>query len=196
MKTKPTVKIDMKRWLSGSFGSIWIGMLLIAVCPAQALAFNNGADNFALVVTDSFGRPMAGKQVELLVELTTGSLDGQAQYAETQAVASDSEGVVRFPLGFGKPTDPKFVFDNFDVAQGNNFLTLSVKEAGSWRMLLRSQIPNVPEVRKWLFANEKSNTVVAIMIVVWVGIVVYLLLSGRKMRKLEKQLEELKQRRG
>ena len=101
-----------------------------------------------------------------------------------------------FDIGAGKPTDAKYVFDNFDIGQGNNFLRVSLKEASGWRLLLKSQVPNVPKIRKWLFADEKSNTVISVMIVVWLGIVVYLLLSGRKLRKLEKQLAELKQRRG
>jgi CcmD family protein len=151
-------------------------------------------DNFALVVMDSAGRPMANAPVELMVALTTGSLDGQVQYEEIHAKATDATGMVSFAIGSGKVTDGKYVFDNFDIAQGNNFMRLSIKEAGGWRLLLKTQVPNVPEIRKWLFANEKSNTVIAVMVVIWVGIVVYLLLSGRKLRRLEKQLAELKER--
>lgn len=148
------------------------------------------------MVADSTGQPKAAQPVELMVELTTGQLDGQTQYAETHAVQTDPKGIAAIAIGFGKPTDAKYVFDNFDVAQGDNFVRVSIKEAGGWRLLLNSQMPNVAKVRKWLFADEKSNTVIAVMVIVWLGIVVYLLLSGRNMRKLEKQVAELKQQRG
>lgn len=171
---------------------IWLGLALVVALPLG----NFAANNFALVVGDSLGKPVQGKPVELLVELTTGSMDGQAQYAETHASTTDSAGLAAFRLGAGKVTDTKYVFDNFDIAQGDNYLRVSIKDAGGWRLLLKSQVPNVPELRKWLFADGKSNTVIAVMIVVWLGIVVYLLSSGRKLRKLEKQLAELKQRRG
>ncbi len=174
------------------FKRILLGMLLLLGVSAGNLA----ATNFALVVTDSFGKPMEGKPIELMIELTTGTIDGQAQYAEMQNISTDAAGLATFDIGAGKATDAKYVFDNFDIGQGNNFLRVSLKEANGWRLLLKSQVPNVPKIRKWLFADEKSNTVIAVMIVVWLGIVVYLLLSGRKLRKLEKQLAELKQRRG
>ena len=148
------------------FKRILLGMLLLLGVSAGNLA----ATNFALVVTDSFGKPMEGKPIELMIELTTGTIDGQAQYAEMQSISTDAAGLATFDIGAGKPTDAKYVFDNFDIGQGNNFLRVSLKEASGWRLLLK--------------------------IVVWLGIVVYLLLSGRKLRKLEKQLAELKQRRG
>lgn len=171
---------------------LWIACLALVMLPMGASA----ADNFAIVLQDSFGRPLTGKSVEVLVELTTGAMDGQVQYAENHSVKSDSIGVISLAIGRGKATDPKYVFDNFDIAQGDNYVRVLVQEAGSWRLLVKSQIPNVPKIRKWLFADEKSNTVIAVMIVVWLGIVVYLLLSGRKVGRLEKQLAELQQRQG
>ncbi len=173
----------------------WMALAILAM-PMAASAFNNGSPNFQLVVADSMGRARFAQPVELMVELTTGQLDGQAQYAETHAVQTDPKGIAAVAIGFGKPTDPKYVFDNFDVSQGDNFVRVSVREADGWRLLLSSQLPNVAKVRKWLFADEKSNTVIAVMVIVWLGIVVYLLLSGRNMRKLEKQVAELKQQRG
>jgi CcmD family protein len=177
----------------------WMASLLVAVgllgMPLAAAAFNSGDPNFALVLRDSSGQALAGQAVEVLVELTTGRIDGQAQYAETHAGKTAADGMLAIAIGFGKPTDPKYVFDNFDAAQGDNFVRISIQEAGGWRLVLDSQMPNVPKLRKWLFADEKSNTVIAVMITVWLGIVVYLLLSSRKMRRLEKQVAALKQAR-
>ncbi|MFM2376255.1 MAG: hypothetical protein RLZZ165_1352 [Bacteroidota bacterium] len=187
---------DMKSRDTSLRKLFWVGMFALLAIPHSTMAFSDGAANFSLVVTDSFGRPMAGKPVEFLVELTTGSIDGQTQYAETHSITTGGNGLARFAIGFGKPADPMQVFDQFDIGQGNNFLKVSVKEAEGWRLLLRSQIPNVPAVRKWLFQNEKMNTVIAIMVVVWLGIVVYLLIAGRRLRRLETQLKELKKRRG
>ena len=150
--------------------------------------------NLATQVNDSLGHPMAGAKVELMVELTTGSLDGETQDAETHAIHTDAAGVAAIDIGTGKATDPKYVFDNFDIAQGSNFVRLSIKDAGGWRLLLKSQLPNVPQVRKWLFAGEKANTVIAIMVIVWLGIVVYLLLTGRRLRALENRVAEYQQR--
>ncbi|MFN8394716.1 MAG: CcmD family protein [Bacteroidia bacterium] len=152
------------------------------------------ATNLATQVNDSLGRPMAAAKVELRVELTTGTMDGETQYAETHAVQTDPAGVAAIDIGMGQVTDPKYVFDNFDIAQGSNFVRLSIKDAGGWRLLLKSQLPNVPQVRKWLFAGEKANTVIAIMVIVWLGIVVYLLLTGRRLRALEKRVVEYQQR--
>ncbi|MEY3441777.1 MAG: hypothetical protein RLZZ519_58 [Bacteroidota bacterium] len=192
MNNSPNTENSMIRTQISRFKRILLGMLLLLGISAGNLA----ATNFTLVVTDSFGKPMEGKPIELMIELTTGTIDGQAQYAEMQSISTDAAGLATFDIGAGKATDAKYVFDNFDICQGTNFLRVSLKEAGGWRLLLKSQVPNVPKIRKWLFADEKSNTVIAVMIVVWLGIVVYLLLSGRKLRKLEKQLAELKQQRG
>ena len=188
----------MKR---GKYQGMRIGMttlllaMLMLASPMAAMAFSDGTPNFQLVVADSTGHAIALQKVELLLELTTGALDGQAQYAETHAALTDSHGVAAIAIGFGKATEARYVFDNFDLSQGDDFLRLSIKENGGWRLLLNTQMPNVPKVRKWLFADEKSNTVIAVMLIVWLGIAVYLLLSGRKMKQLEKQVAALKQQR-
>ena len=49
---------------------------------------------------------------------------------------------------------------------------------------------------RWLFKSEKVNTILVVMLVIWVGIVVYLLWTGQKISKLEARMEELKQQRG
>ncbi len=189
------MKRGIYRSVQESIGKLLLAIAMLAL-PMAAAAFNNGSPNFQLVVTDSLGQAKAAQQMELLIELTTGALDGQVQYAETHATQSDPKGIAAIAIGFGKATDAKYVFDNFDIAQGDNFVKVSLKEAGGWRLLLNTQLPNVPKVRKWLFADEKSNTVIAVMVIVWLGIVVYLLLSGRKMKQLEKQVAALKQHRG
>lgn len=188
-----------KKMISRSFSGLKVMVLMTALlmlAPFGLKAFSSGSPNFELVVSDSFGRPKLTTEVELLVELTSGKLDGNAQYAEKHVLITNSEGIARFPIGFGKPTDAKFIFDNFDVSQGKNFLRVSIQEAGGSRMLLNAQLANVPIVQKWLFADGKSNTVIAIMITVWLGILVYLLLTNRKMKALEKQLQDLKQQGG
>ena len=48
--------------------------------------------------------------------------------------------------------------------------------------------------RRFLFADEKINTVIVVVLVVLAGLATYLLLSGRKVGKLEKQLAELEAR--
>ncbi len=169
--------------------------MLVLASPLTAMAFSNGTPNFQVVATDSSGHAKALQKVELLLELTTGKLDGEAQYAETHEALTDSHGVAGIAIGFGKATEARFVFDNFDLSQGDDFLRLSIKENGGWRLLLNTQMPNVPKVRKWLFAEEKSNTVIAVMLIVWLGIAVYLLMSGRRMKQLEKQVAALKQQR-
>lgn len=184
-----------KSVLPVGYMGLWM-VLAALVLPTTAFAFSDGTPNFKLVVTDSLGHPRATQSVELLVELTTGSLTGQTQYAETHVVETDAVGMAAFALGFGKPTEAKYVFDNFDIAKGDNFVRVLVRDAGGMRLLLNAQMPNVPKVRKWLFSEEKNNTVIAVMIVVWLGIVVYLLLSNRKIGKLEKQVAALKQQRG
>jgi CcmD family protein len=174
------------------FRTVCLALALLAA-PLLALAFSTGDPNFSLVVPDSAGHALAGRAVVLQVELTTGAMDGQAQYVETHALQTGPDGRVSFAIGFGKPTDPKYVFDNFDLSQGDNFARIAIQEAGGWRPLLSTQIPNVPKVQKWLFADAKSNTVIAVMVVAWLGIVVYLLLASRKLKKLEARVAALKQ---
>lgn len=48
----------------------------------------------------------------------------------------------------------------------------------------------------WLFKSEKINTVIVVIMVIWLGIVVYLLWTGKKVAKLEKEMQEMKQDRG
>lgn len=46
--------------------------------------------------------------------------------------------------------------------------------------------------QKWLFQSEKINTVLAVILVIWVGIVVYLFLMHRKVSKVEQEIQRLK----
>jgi CcmD family protein len=190
-----TMKQGIISTVRAGLSTLLMAMALLAL-PSAAAAFNDGSPNFQLIVVDSSGHARPEQAIELLVELTTGDLKGMPQYAETHSVKTDANGVAAIAIGFGKATDPKYVFDNFDIAQGDNFARIMIQEAGGWRLLVNTQIPNIPKVRGWLFADEKSNTVIAVMTIVWLGIVVYLFLAGRKMRQLEKQVVALKQRRG
>lgn len=47
---------------------------------------------------------------------------------------------------------------------------------------------------KWLFKDGKINTVVAILLIIWAGIIVYLLLTQKKVNRLEKEVEEMKKK--
>lgn len=45
---------------------------------------------------------------------------------------------------------------------------------------------------KFLFRDEKINTVIVVITVIWLGIITYLLISGKKLKKLENELADLK----
>ena len=50
--------------------------------------------------------------------------------------------------------------------------------------------------RRFLFADEKINTVIVVVLVVLLGIGAYLLLTGRKVRRLEKELDQISSQTG
>jgi CcmD family protein len=45
--------------------------------------------------------------------------------------------------------------------------------------------------QKWLFQSEKIYTVLAVVLVIWLGIIVYLLFLRRDVTRLEKELGNL-----
>ena len=47
---------------------------------------------------------------------------------------------------------------------------------------------------KFLFKDEKINTVVMVVMIIFVGVAVYLLLMGRKLSKAEKELTEIRKK--
>lgn len=47
---------------------------------------------------------------------------------------------------------------------------------------------------KFLFKDEKINTVVMVVMIIMVGIAVYLFLMGRKLTKAEKELTEIRKK--
>jgi CcmD family protein len=47
-----------------------------------------------------------------------------------------------------------------------------------------------------LLRSDKIGSVLAVIAVIFIGLVVFLLLTGKKISKLEKELEELKRRKG
>lgn len=47
---------------------------------------------------------------------------------------------------------------------------------------------------KFLFKDEKINTVIVIIMVIWIGIAAYLLVTGRKVSRLEHEVKNLQQR--
>jgi CcmD family protein len=172
----------------GAAALLWVALCL----PSWALAAKV-QPNFELMLRDSAGQPVHGRQLQLQVEITTGSFEGETQYAETHEAYSSNMGVVGIAIGQGKPTDPKYDFDKFDISQGKNFVRIFILEGNEKSLYMSTQMPNVPSVRKWLFADEKSNTVIAVMVAIWLGILVYLLLTARKIKRLEARISQLKQ---
>lgn len=45
--------------------------------------------------------------------------------------------------------------------------------------------------QSWLFASEKVNTVLAVILVIFIGFASYLAISERKVSQLEKQMDQL-----
>ncbi len=50
--------------------------------------------------------------------------------------------------------------------------------------------------QKWLFQSEKIYTVLAVVLIIWLGIIVYLLFLRRDVTRLEKELGNLSQQKG
>jgi len=46
------------------------------------------------------------------------------------------------------------------------------------------------QAKSWLFVSEKINSVMAILLTIFAGIVVYLVLTNRKISKLEEQIKD------
>ncbi|MCI4671526.1 MAG: CcmD family protein [Bacteroidia bacterium] len=47
------------------------------------------------------------------------------------------------------------------------------------------------KAQSWLFASEKVNAVLAVVLVIFVGFISYLFISQRKVSQLEKQMDQL-----
>ena len=53
--------------------------------------------------------------------------------------------------------------------------------------------PFLQSQQQFLFKDEKINTVIAVLVLVWIGIVLYLIFSGRKLKKIEGEVASLRQ---
>lgn len=53
---------------------------------------------------------------------------------------------------------------------------------------------DMAEETRLLFKDEKIYTVIAVILIVWLGISIFLILTGQKVKKLEKEVAELKQK--
>jgi CcmD family protein len=50
--------------------------------------------------------------------------------------------------------------------------------------------------QKWLFQSEKIYTVLAVVLIIWLGIILYLLFLQRNVTRLEKEVAQLTQQKG
>lgn len=50
--------------------------------------------------------------------------------------------------------------------------------------------------QKWLFQSEKIYTVLAVVLIIWLGIIVYLLFLQRDVARVEKELSNLSSNKG
>lgn len=53
-----------------------------------------------------------------------------------------------------------------------------------------------PDPNSFLFKDEKINTVIVVLVIVWAIIAGYMFFAGRKIGKLEKEVAEMKERHG
>ena len=61
---------------------------------------------------------------------------------------------------------------------------------------LLSMFLQVPAEQKWLFQSEKIYTVLTVVLLIWAGILGYLVFSLRRLGKLERELEKLSSKPG
>jgi CcmD family protein len=61
---------------------------------------------------------------------------------------------------------------------------------------LLSLLLQADPAQKWLFQSEKIYTVLAVVLIIWLGIIVYLLFLRRDVTRLEKEVKQLTQQKG
>jgi CcmD family protein len=169
--------------------SNWITGLLLALLLLTGNVF---AADYDIQVIDS-GRVVANQEVNLRVSLLNNAADGTAMFVETHKVMTAPDGQASFTIGDGKVVTGDF--NQIDVGTGVYFVKVEADLRGdeNFQLVSNSRLQSVSRVQKWLFANEKLNTVLIIIIVIWVGIVVYLLLTGMRVTKIENELKKMKQ---
>lgn len=150
------------------------------------------ASEYDVQVIDS-GRVVANREVNLRISLLNNAASGAAMFVETHQVMTNAEGLASFTIGDGKVITGDF--NQIDVGTGVYFVKVEADPGGgeNYQLVSNSRLQSVSRVQKWLFANEKLNTVLIIIIVIWVGIVVYLLLTGMRVTKIENELKKVKQ---
>ncbi len=47
--------------------------------------------------------------------------------------------------------------------------------------------------RGWLFANEKIYTILVVILIIWAGVVILLMLTNRRISRLEKMVDQSKE---
>jgi CcmD family protein len=169
---------------------LFLGLLLLAVGPA--LARNADGASYDVQIIDS-GRVVSGQEVDLRIILHSQTADGAAMYQEKHRVMTNTEGVARMVIGEGNAESGDF--DQLDLATGVYFVEVQadLRGDGNYLLLSNARLLSVSRIQQWLFANEKLNTVLIIIIVIWVGIIVYLLLTGMRVSKLERELKHVQQ---
>lgn len=155
------------------------------------LTGNLYAAEYDVQVIDS-GRVVANQDVNLRISLLNNAADGTTMFVETHGVKTTAEGMASFTIGDGKAVTGDF--NQIDVGTGVYFVKVEADPRGgeNYQLVSNGRLQSVSRVQKWLFANEKLNTVLIIIIVIWVGIVVYLLLTGMRVTKIENELKQVK----
>ena len=173
--------------------SLWLGIMMLLGHPGMARDAEGAT--YDVQIIDS-GQVAAGRDADLRISLLSQTADGALMYSEKHSVITNENGVARVVIGSG--TAESGDFDQLDIATGVYFVKVEADLSGSGNYMLVSnaRLLSVSRIQQWLFANEKLNTVLIIIIVIWVGIIVYLLLTGMRVSKLENELKQVQQESG
>ncbi|HHG83896.1 MAG TPA: CcmD family protein [Bacteroidetes bacterium] len=182
LKMKPEKRFPLGKYILG------IALMFLQL---SALGRNPAGMSYDLQVLDS-GHVVTNQAVSLRFSFAS-QLGGDIVFVETHATKTDLQGNASAILGEGKPE--KGNFDQIDLATGTYFIQVEydLSGQGNYHLLSNSRLLSVTRVQKWLFGREKFNTVLTIIIVIWLGIIVYLLMTGRRISRLEKDLKKMKQ---
>ncbi|MEM0997465.1 MAG: CcmD family protein [Bacteroidota bacterium] len=164
-----------------------LGLIFLLLTAQNGWARDAEGATYDVQILDS-GQVVIGKEVNLRVALLSQTADGAVMYAETHRVTTNDGGVARMVIGSGKSLEGDF--DQLDLATGVYFVRVEADPRGgeNYQLVSVARLLSVSRIQQWLFANEKLNTVIVIIAVIWVGIIVYLLLTGKRVSKLESEL--------
>lgn len=172
----------------------WALGLVLVMAQFGLMGRNPATTSYDIQVIDN-GQFLASESVNIRLSLST-KMDGEAAYTEVHTTNTDAQGKASVLIGDGKAI--KGDFDQLDLATGSYFVKVEygLASTGMYRLLSHSRLLSVTRVQKWLFGKEKFNTVLTIIIVIWLGIIVYLLTMGRRISRLENDLKKIEQEGG